>query len=157
MGAQDGAVPIHLRTRLAVLVMAAVLLIPIGQSSLRGIDHILTCSERVQTPFQVILSDGIPIVTGSFALEQGDPVLLCGGLAVEISVGPSSERDVTVFATLRNESSVDWYGTVDLSVGAVRVPIDLGRVPTGSSLEESIDLSLGEGVTEFSGALLIGP
>ncbi len=84
-------------------------------------------------------------------------MLLCGGLAVEISVGPSSERDVTVFATLRNDSSVDWYGTVDLSVGEVRVPIDLGRVPSGSSLEESIDLSLGEGVTEFGGALLIGP
>ena len=46
---------------------------------------------------------------------------------------------------------------IDLSVGDVRVPIDLGRVPSGSSLEESIDLSLGEGVTEFSGALLIGP
>ncbi len=61
--------PIHVRTRLAVLVMAGVLLIPIGQSSLRGIDHILTCTERVETPFQVILADGIPIVTGSFALE----------------------------------------------------------------------------------------
>lgn len=140
-----------------MLVLAGVLLIPIGQGSLRGIDHILTCSEGVQTPFQVILSDGVPIVTGSFALEQGDPLLLCGGLAVAISVGPSSQRDVTVFATLTNESNVDWYGTVDLSVGDVRIPIDLGRVPSGSSLEESVDLSLGEGVTEFSGALLIGP
>ncbi len=152
-----GSVPIHLRTRLAVLVMAGVLLIPIGQGSLRGIDHILTCTEGVETPFQVILTDGVPIVTGSTAIEEGDPVLLCGGLGVEISVGPSSTRDVTVFATLSNESNVDWYGTVDLSVGDVRVPIDLGRVPSGSSLSESIDLSLAEGVTEFGGALLIGP
>ena len=154
---EDGGVPIHLRTRLAVFVMAGVLLIPIGQGSLRGIDHILTCSERVETPFQVILSDGVPIVTGSFAIEEGDPVLLCGGLGVEISVGPSSSRDVTVFATLGNESRVDWFGTVDLSVGDVRVPIDLGRVPSGSSLTESIDLLLPDGVTEFGGALLIGP
>lgn len=149
--------PIHVRTRLAMLVMAGVLLIPIGQASLRGIDHILTCSEQVETPFQVIITDGVPIVTGSFAIEEGDPLLFCGGLGVEISVGPSSERDVTVFATLTNESSVDWFGTVDLSVGAVRIPIDLGRVPSGSSLSESVELSLDEGVTEFGGSLLIGP
>jgi hypothetical protein len=150
-------VPIHLRTRLAMLVMAAVLLIPIWQGSLRGIDHILTCTEKVETPFQVILSDGVPIVTGSIAIEEGDPVLFCGGLGVEISVGPSASRDVTVFATLSNETAVDWFGTVDLSVGDVRIPIDLGRVPSGSSLSESIELSLGDGVTEFGGSLLIGP
>jgi hypothetical protein len=51
----------------------------------------------------------------------------------------------------------DWFGTVDLSVGDVRIPIDIGRVPSGSTLSESIDLSLGEGVTEFGGSLLIGP
>lgn len=149
--------PIHLRTRLAMLVMAGVLMIPIGQASLRGIDHILTCSEQVATPFQVILSDGVPIVTGSLAIEEGDPVSFCGGLGVEISVGPSSSRDVTVFATLSNESTVDWFGTVDLSVGDVRIPIDVGKVPSGSSLSESVELSLGEGVTEFGGSLLIGP
>ncbi|HEY5652431.1 MAG TPA: hypothetical protein VIW46_13375 [Acidimicrobiia bacterium] len=149
--------PIHIRTRLAMFVMAAVLVIPIAQGSLRGIDHILTCAEPVETPFQVILNDGVPIVTGSTAIEEGDPLLFCGGLGIEISVGPSSTRDVTVFATLTNESAVDWFGTVELSVGAVRIPIDLGRVPSGSSLSESVELSLDEGITEFGGSLLIGP
>ena len=149
--------PVHVRTKLAMMTMVAILLIPIGQSSLRGIDHILTCSEQVQTPFQVILTDGVPIVTGSTSLEAGDPLLFCGGLGVEISVGPSQMRDVRVFATLANESNADWFGTVDLSVGTVRIPIDIGRVPSGSTLSESIDLSLGEGVTEFGGFLLIGP
>lgn len=149
--------PVHVRTQLAMLTIAAILLIPIGQSSLRGIDHILTCSEQVQTPFQVILTDGVPIVTGSTFIEPGDPLLLCGGLAIEISVGPSQSRDVRVFATLTNQSGADWFGTVDLSVGAVRVPIDIGRVPSGSSLTESLDLSLPEGATEFGGSLLIGP
>lgn len=149
--------PTHLRTRLAVVVLAAVLLIPIAQSTLRGIDHILTCTERVDTPFQVVLADGVPIVTGSTTLEPGDSAQLCGGIEIEIAVGPSAERDVTVFADLTNASSVDWYGTVSLAVGSVRIPIDLGRVPAGSSLSESIELSLPDGVTEFTGSLLIGP
>jgi len=134
-----------------------VFLIPLTQSTLRGIDHILTCTEQVETPFQVVLTDGFPIVTGSTTLEPGDPAVFCGGLAVEIAVGPSIERDVTVFVDLDNTSTVDWYGTVDLQVGAVRVPVDLGRVSAGTAVSESVELSLPPGITAFDGSVLIGP
>ena len=154
---EDWGVPIHIRTRLALTLLVGLLLIPIFQSNLRGIDHILTCTEQVETPFQVVITDGLPIVTGSTTLEPGDPELFCGGLGVEISVGPSAEKDVRVFVDLSNESNVDWFGTVDLTVGSTRIPVDLGRVPPGSSLEESIELSLPEGATAFTGSLLIGP
>ena len=149
--------PIHLRTRLATIAVFGVFLIPLTQSTLRGIDHILTCTEQVETPFQVVLTDGFPIVTGSTTLEPGDPAVFCGGLAVEIAVGPSAERDVTVFVDLDNTSEVDWYGTVDLQVGAVRIPVDLGRVSAGAAISESVELSLPPGITEFDGSVLIGP
>lgn len=151
------SVPIHMRTRLALMLLAGVLIIPIVQSSLRGFDHLLTCTEQVETPFQVIITDGLPIVTGSTTLEPGDPTVFCGGLGVEISVGPSTEADVRVFVDLDNTSDVDWFGTVDLSVGSTRVPVDLGKVSSGSSRTESIDVQLPEGTTAFSGSLLIGP
>lgn len=152
-----GTVPIHIRTRLASIALVGVFLIPLTQSTLRGIDHILTCTEQVETPFQVVLTDGFPIVTGSTTLEPGDPEVFCGGLAVEIAVGPSVERDVTVFVDLDNTSAVDWYGTVDLQVGAVRVPVDLGRVSAGTAVSESVELSLPPGITAFDGSVLIGP
>lgn len=149
--------PIHIRTRVATIALIGVFLIPLTQSTLRGINHILTCTEQVETPFQVVLADGMPIVTGSTTLEPGQPAVFCGGLEVEIAVGPSTERDVTVFVDLDNTTSVDWFGTVDLQVGGVRLPVDLGRVRGGSSSTESIELSLPEGITEFTGSLLIGP
>lgn len=150
-------VPIHIRTRVATIALIGVFLIPLIQSTLRGINHILTCTEQVETPFQVVITDGMPIVTGSTTLEPGQPAVFCGGLAVEIAVGPSTERDVTVFVDLDNTTSVDWFGTVDLQVGDVRLPVDLGRVRGGSSSTESIELSLPDGSTEFTGSLLIGP
>ena len=149
--------PIHIRTRVAAVALVGVFLIPLTQSTLRGINHILTCTEQVQTPFQVVLSDGVPIVTGSTTLEPGEPAVFCGGLAVDLAVGPAPDRDVQVFVDLDNRSTVDWYGTVDLQVGDVRLPVDLGRVPAGSQVSDSVALSLPEGVTEFTGSLLIGP
>lgn len=149
--------PIHVRTRLATVALIGVFLIPLTQSTLRGVDHILTCTEQVETPFQVSLDEGDAIVTGSKELEPGDPETLCGGLAVEISAGPSEERDVTVFVYLDNTTDVDWYGTVDLEVGSVRIPVDLGRVQADDDVTRSIELKLPPGITGFDGALLIGP
>ncbi|HSJ27859.1 MAG TPA: hypothetical protein VLB67_06570 [Acidimicrobiia bacterium] len=151
-------VPAVLRSRLALVALFVVFLIPVTQSSLRGLTHVLSCTERVDTPFQVILfEDDDPIVTGSSSITADQPTTLCGGLAVQIGAGPSESADIDVMVTVANESINDWFGTVELDVVGVRVPIDIGRIDAGATEERSISLRLPDGVTEFGGSLLVGP
>lgn len=151
-------VPALLRSRLALVVLFVVFLIPVTQSSLRGLTHVLSCTERVDTPFQVILLEGEePIVTGSSVITADGPATLCGGLDVQIGVGPSDSADIEVVITVDNQSENDWFGTVELGVVGTRIPVDIGRIDAGSGEERRIALKLPEGVTEFGGSLLVGP
>lgn len=151
-------VPALLRTRLALVALFVVFLIPVTQSTLRGLTHVLSCTERVDTPFQVILlPDTEPIVTGSSVITADEDPTLCGGLGVQIGAGPSEEADIDVIVTVENLSTNDWFGTVEIDVVGVRVPVDIGRIDAGTSEESRISLSLPEGVTEFGGSLLVGP
>jgi hypothetical protein len=151
-------VPALLRSRLALVALFVVFLIPVTQSSLRGLTHVLSCTERVDTPFQVILLEGEePIVTGSSVISADDPATLCGGLDVQIGAGPSETADIEVIITVDNQSETNWFGTVELGVVGVRVPVDIGRIDAGSSEQRRISLKLPEGVSEFGGSLLVGP
>lgn len=150
--------PALLRSRLALVALFVVFLIPVTQSSLRGLTHVLSCTERVDTPFQVILlEDEEPIVTGSSVIIAGEATTLCGGLAVQISAGPSDSADIDVVVTVDNQSQNDWFGTVEIDVVGVRVPVDIGRIDAGTTEESRVSLTLPDGVTEFGGSLLVGP
>jgi hypothetical protein len=152
------SVPALLRTRLALVALFVVFLIPVTQSTLRGLTHVLSCAERVDTPFQVVLlPDTEPIVTGSSVITAGEDSTLCGGLDVQIGAGPSESADIDVIVTVDNTSANDWFGTVELDVVGVRIPIDIGRIDAQSSEQREVALSLPEGVTEFGGSLLVGP
>lgn len=150
--------PATLLTRLAFVAVFAVLLIPVGLSSLRGLDHVLTCSEQVESPFQVILVPGEgPVVTGAATVAPGDGGELCGGLGLEIQVVLLDDGRVQVTVPITNKSSSDWFGTVEFEVAGVRLPLDVGRIRTGEMRTSSLTLNLPEGVTEFDGRLLVGP
>lgn len=156
--ADTAPMPALLRSRLALVALFVVFLIPVTQSTLRGLTHVLSCTERVDTPFQVILIEGEdPIVTGSSVITADEASTLCGGLAVQIGAGPSESADIDVIVTVDNQSENDWFGTVEIDVVDVRVPVDIGRIDAGTTEESRVSLSLPEGVTEFGGSLLVGP
>src|SRR3546814_7832459 len=56
-GVYDAAMPSALRAQVALVGLLAVLLIPIGTSSLRGLTHILTCQDDSATPFSVVVPE----------------------------------------------------------------------------------------------------
>ncbi|MGH8927849.1 MAG: hypothetical protein ACRDWH_05830 [Acidimicrobiia bacterium] len=150
--------PALLRTRLALFALFGVFLIPIGLSSLRGLSHVVSCTEEIARPFEVSVGEGdFPLLTGSALVAAGD-VDECGGvLETRVSVAPRAGNEVEVTVPITNNGAAAWHGTVNLRVGDTLIPVQIGLIPAGETRSETIVLRLPEGTTGFTGSLLIGP
>ncbi len=145
-------------TRIAFVSLFGVLLIPIALSSMRGLSHTLTCSEQVESPFQVFLEPGSPpVMTGAATLTPDGGGGLCGGLLVSVEVVALDDGRVRVTVPITNTTDADWFGTVQFEVAGTRIPLDLGKVRAGETRQAGFALNLPAGVTEFDGRLLVGP
>lgn len=149
-------VPALLRSRLAVVVLFGIFLIPVILSSLRGLTHVVSCSSEVERPFQVEFVDGEAILTGSAVVVAGEEKV-CGQLDTAMSVRAEGPNRVAVTIPISNQGAGAWRGTVQLTVGNTVVPVEFGLVPAGESRMETVILRLPEGISLFQGSLLIGP
>jgi hypothetical protein len=156
--------PSSLRAKVALIGFLAILLIPIGTSSLRGLTHVLTCREESDTPFTIeVPGEGGPVISSSMVLER-EPTgaapdrELCGGLLLDLAAGSTRDDRTEVRVTITNRSDYGWRGTVQLRLDATTIPVSIGTVDPGSSATDTIELRVRPGSThELAGSLLIGP
>jgi hypothetical protein len=156
--------PSALRAQVALIGLLAVLLIPIGTSSLRGLTHILTCRDRSATPFSIdVPEDGPPTISSSTVIER-DPSgevksnEVCGGLTLDLVMGSRREDRADVTLLITNNSEFGWRGSVQLRLGDTPIPIDIGEIDAGTTAEDEFQLRLDSGRRyEIEGNLLIGP
>lgn len=157
------ALPMILKNRLAVAALVLVFLIPLGLSSLRGLTHVLTCSEPVATPFTVNLDGAVPVVLSATQITAGDDQLLCGGLSIDVAATALEDRQIELAFAVANETDARWYGTValdledDSMMRSIAVPISMGSVAPDSTERQTVVVRIPEGTFEFTGSLLIGP
>lgn len=150
--------PSILQRRVALVALFGVFLIPLAMSSLRGLTHVLSCREAVETPFTVLVEDGEPLtVVSSTQLVAGEEGGLCGGLAVVIQARSLDAERVALTIPVINGTDLPWRGTVELRVGGTPIPLPVGRVGAGSTAIEEVELTLRPGSHELSGSLLVGP
>lgn len=156
--------PSALRAQVALVGLLAVLLIPIGTSSLRGLTHILTCRDKSATPFSVdVPEDGPPTISSSTVIER-DPSgeaasnEICGGLILDLVMGSREDNRADVTLLITNNSEFGWRGSVRLQLGDVPIPIDIGEIEAGDTAEDEFEIRLDAGRRyEIEGSLLVGP
>lgn len=148
-----------LRSRLARLALIAAFVIPLGTSSLRGLTHVLTCSDEVGTPFSVFIPEGgEPTVTTSSRLKlEDEDEEGCDGLNVQIGARLADNGNLLLVLPLSNPTEFGWHGSIEIAVGGIPVPVNIGGVGPGETTEETIELELPEGTHELDGTLLLGP
>lgn len=146
------------RSRLALVVLLAVFLIPVGTSSLRGLTHVLACSQQTSSQLSLVNQEGHdPVLLSAASAVRGAPTLLCGGLSVNIAAEVAGPGRVTLIVPIRNHSDLTWRGTVRLELDDTAVPLAIGSIPPGDTVEDRVTVRLPEGQQEVSGELLIGP
>lgn len=147
-----------LRSRLALIGLLGVFLIPIAASSLRGLTHVVTCREATNVPFTVSLPQGSAATLSSAAsFTRDDSGSLCGGLTLDMHVGRVDADTVRVALPIHNGTGHTWQGTVSLQLGRSPLPIRIGKIPKGQTRQQAVDVHVDRGTHEINGSLLIGP
>lgn len=150
--------PSALRSRLALLALIGVFLIPIGMSSLRGLTHVLTCKQSAETPFTLITPKGLPPeLLSSSRISVDDEEFLCGGLSLNMGARADGPGRVSMVLPITNNSEYVWKGSVTLVVGGTSIPASIGEIPPGETRRDVLELDLDPGTQEVNGSLLIGP
>ncbi len=150
--------PPALRSKLALAVLFGTFLIPVTSSSLRGLTHLLTCRGAADIPFTLVVPEqGKPVIVSSNVVVRGQPTGVCGGLVLDMAVGRSQVGEVTLRLPITNRTEYDWRGTVRLVVNGETVPVDIGEVRAGATVEDSVRVAVKPGSVEIGGSLLIGP
>jgi hypothetical protein len=141
-----------------MVVLLGTFLIPIGMSSLRGLTHLLTCRDEAEIPFTLIVpEDGAPVIVSSNVIERDAPEGVCGGLVLDMGVGPSDPGRVQLRLPITNNTDYDWQGSVSLQLGDTTVPVDIGEIRAGETQSDTITVKVDPGELEVNGSLLIGP
>ena len=150
--------PHVLRSRLALLGLLGIFLIPFGLSSLEGLTHVTTCRAGTTAPFTVEVPDqGEPLVTSAATLTPEQANGLCGGLTLRLVVGTDRPGRVRVTLPISNNTVHTWRGSVKLVVSGVTVPISIGEIEPGETEADSVSVKIDPGIHELEGSLLIGP
>lgn len=146
-------------SRLAYLALAAIFLIPLGMSSLRGLPHVLVCAEETGTPFTVVSpgDDQPPVVLSSQVIERDADPLLCGALRVDMGATLAPEGRVEIVVPITNAADVPWRGSVQITVDGQTVPLHFGTIEPGETAEDRVELRPRGPGHEVRGTLLIGP
>lgn len=153
-----GVVPPSLRSRIALVVLLGAFLIPLGTSSLRGLTHVLSCEEAAEVPFTLLVPErGAPTIISSATIERGDESGLCGGLVLNLGAGPAGDGRIAVQLPITNNTAFNWRGTVQLRLGSVTVPVEIGEIRAGETAVDTIEVNVDPGKVEVEGSLLIGP
>jgi hypothetical protein len=149
--------PTILRSRLALLSLLGAFLIPIGMSSLRGLTHVLTCRDRVRTPFTLVIPDeGEPEAVTSTRISRA-ATDICGGLSLNLGTRVEGPRELAMIVPITNTSSHPWRGTVQMVLDDTHIPVNIGEIPSGDTASDTVTFDLDPGSHEVSGSLLIGP
>ena len=140
------------------MVLLGAFLIPIGTSSLRGLTHILTCEDATEIPFTLVVpEDGPPVIVSSNVILRDEPEGVCGGLVLDMGVGPSDPGRVLLRLPITNNTDFDWQGTVSLKLGGTLIPVEIGEIKAGETGSDTIKVKVDPGEIEVNGSLLIGP
>ena len=153
--------PMSLRAKIAAVVLLGIFFIPFATSDLRGLSHVLSCSDAVTATLLVDASGGGqgPVLGSSDTVTRDEVGAgLCGGLEVDLQLQSTRGDRADVLVAITNTTEHRWQGTVELDFDGAPVPVSIGRIDEGETATDTVEVRVPEGRTyEITGELLVGP
>jgi hypothetical protein len=154
--------PMALRAKMAAVILLGIFFLPFATSDLRGLTHVLTCTDAVSASLLVDdIADGEsgPVLGSADTFTRDDARLgLCGGLEVDLQLTSARDGRAEVLVAITNATEHDWKGSVELRFDDTPVPVAIGSIAQGATERDTVELRVKRGEAyEITGTLLIGP
>lgn len=155
--------PMALRAKMATVILLGIFFIPFATSDLRGLTHVLTCTDAVSASLLVDDSAGgdveAPVIGSADTVTREDAGLgLCGGLEVDLQLASAENGRAEVLVAITNATEHDWKGSIELRFDDTPVPVAIGSIAQGATERDTVELRVARGEAyEITGTLLIGP
>lgn len=154
--------PMALRAKMAAVILLGIFFVPFATSDLRGLTHVLTCTDAVSASLLVDDSEGTegaPVLGSADTVTRDEVGLgLCGGLEVDLQLTSARDGRAEVLVAITNATEHDWKGSIELRFDDTPVPVAIGSIARGATGRDTVELRVRSGrAYEITGTLLIGP
>ena len=153
--------PMSLRAKMATVMLLGIFFIPFATSDLRGLTHVLTCTDEVSASLYVDSGDdehGSVLGSADSTTREEEGLGLCGGLEVDLQLTSATGDRAEVYVAITNTTEHDWQGSVELRFDDTPVPLSIGAIDQGATETDTVELRVKPGEDyEITGTLLIGP
>jgi hypothetical protein len=150
--------PVNQRGHYAFWLLAASLLIPLATTNLRGLHHLVSCTDEVDQTFSVTAINATQaIVTGSTSIVRKPPEGDCAAVKMNMRVRPDGKGFVLVTLPVVNETNRAWQTSVIMQLDGLKTSVPVGRIPAGATRTKVVRLRLTRDLQSITGTLLVGP
>jgi hypothetical protein len=150
--------PVSVRSRYALWLLVAVLLIPLGTTNLRGLHHLVSCTEELDQTFAVTAVDADrAIITGSTSVVREPPTGKCAAVSMNMRVRSDGRGFILITLPVTNETDRSWSTSVKLKIDGLTTSVSVGRVPPGETRSKQVRIRLTRELQSITGTLLVGP
>jgi hypothetical protein len=158
MASLRSLLPVSVRSRYALWMLGASLLIPLGTSNLRGLHHLVSCTDEIDQTFSVTAINATQaIITGSTSVVREPPTAECSAVSMNMRVRPDGRGSVLIILPVVNETDRPWSTSVVLRIDDLKTSVSVGKVNPGQTKTKQLRVQLTRELQSITGTLLVGP
>jgi hypothetical protein len=144
--------------RFALWLMMAAFLIPLGTSTLRGMHHLVSCTDEIDQTFSVTAIDAkSAVITGSTSVVRTPPTGECSAVDMNMRVRPDSKGFVLIRLPVENKTDRAWTASVILQLDDLKTSVPIGRIEAGKVKTKELRVRLTQELQSITGTLVVGP
>lgn len=145
-------------SRVALAMLVGSFLIPLSTTTLRGMHHLVSCTDEVDQTFAVTAIDSLrAVITGSTSVVREPPTGECSAVDMNMQVRPDGKGFILISMPVVNRTDRPWNTSVILRLDGLKTTVRVGRVQPGDTFTKALRVRLTTELQSITGTLVVGP
>ncbi len=145
-------------SRVALAMLVGSFLIPLSTTTLRGMHHLVSCTDAVDQTFAVTAIDSLrAVITGSTSVVREPPTGECSAVDMNMQVRPDGKGFILISMPVVNRTDRPWNTSVILRLDGLQTMVRVGRIHPGDTYTKDLRVRLTTELQSITGTLVVGP
>jgi hypothetical protein len=144
--------------RFGLWLLVVSFLIPLGTTTLRGMHHLVSCTDEIDQTFSITAIDAkSAVITGSTSVVRKPPTGSCAAVDMNMRVRPDGKGFVVIGLPVENKTDRTWTASVILQLDSLKTSVPVGRIGPGETKRKDLRVRLTQDLASITGTLVVGP